>query len=105
MINTDVLVIGSSAAGLEIGKMGFIEADEYMRTEDSGVFAVGDCAEKHDFFTRKESPVMLAPTACAEARIAGMNLYKLSAIKSFGGTLSIFSTALGENGFGGSRTY
>ncbi len=87
-------------AGLEISKLGFIKVDEYMRTEDPNIFAVGDCAEKKDFFTRKLSAVMLASTACAEARIAGMNLYKLSAIKTFGGTLSIFSTALGENGFG-----
>ena len=43
---------------------------------------------------------MLASTACAEARIAGMNLYKLSAIKTFNGTISIFSTAFGSNGFG-----
>ena len=43
---------------------------------------------------------MLASTACAEARIAGMNLYKLSAIKTFIGTISIFSTAVGNTGFG-----
>jgi len=43
---------------------------------------------------------MLASTACAEARIAGMNLYKLSAIKTFSGTISIFSTAIGNTGFG-----
>lgn len=87
-------------AGLEVSKMGFIKVDEYMRTGDPDIFAVGDCAEKRDFFTRKPSPVMLASTACAEARIAGMNLYKLSALKTFSGTLSIFSTALGDNGFG-----
>jgi NADPH-dependent 2,4-dienoyl-CoA reductase/sulfur reductase-like enzyme len=87
-------------AGLPISDMGFIKVDEYMRTEDPDVFAVGDCAEKRDFFTRKPTPVMLASTACAEARIAGMNLYKLSAIKTFSGTLSIFSTALGDHGFG-----
>jgi NADPH-dependent 2,4-dienoyl-CoA reductase/sulfur reductase-like enzyme len=87
-------------AGLPINDMGFIKVDEYMRTEDSDIFAIGDCAEKRDFATRKPSPVMLASTACAEARIAGMNLYKLSAIKTFGGTISIFSTALGNTGFG-----
>jgi len=43
---------------------------------------------------------MLASTACAEARIAGMNLMKLSAIKTFSGTISIFSTALGTSAFG-----
>ncbi|MBN1338923.1 MAG: FAD-dependent oxidoreductase [Bacteroidales bacterium] len=87
-------------AGLEVNKKGFIKVDEYMRTEDPDIFAVGDCAEKRDFVTRKPSPVMLASTACAEARIAGMNLFKLSAIKTFSGTISIFATAIGDRGFG-----
>jgi len=87
-------------SGLTISKAGFICVDEYMRTEDKDVFAVGDCAEKHNFVTRKPCPVMLASTACAEARIAGMNLFGLSAIKTFSGTISIFATAIGSNGFG-----
>lgn len=87
-------------AGLPVSDSGFIRVDEYMRTVDPDIFAVGDCAEKRDFVTRKPSPVMLASTACAEARIAGMNLFKLSAIKTFSGTISIFSTAIGQNGFG-----
>jgi NADPH-dependent 2,4-dienoyl-CoA reductase/sulfur reductase-like enzyme len=87
-------------AGLPVNSWGFIRVDEYMRTEDPSIFAVGDCAEKRDFVTRKPSQVMLASTACAEARIAGMNLFKLYAIKTFSGTISIFSTALGGTGFG-----
>ena len=87
-------------AGLSLTNNGFIRVDEYMRTADCDIFAVGDCAEKRDFVTRKLCPIMLASTACAEARIAGMNLYKLSAIKTFSGTISIFSTAIGDTGFG-----
>lgn len=83
-----------------IDPMNFIRVDEYMRTEDPNIFAVGDCAEKRDFTTRKLSPVMLASTACSEARVAGMNLYKLSAVKTFSGTIAIFSTAIGNTGFG-----
>jgi len=90
----------AKGAGLPVSDKGFIKVDEYMRTPDSDVFAVGDCAENRDFVTRKPSPVMLASTACAEARIAGMNLFHLSAIKTFIGTISIFSTALGNTGFG-----
>lgn len=85
---------------LPMSNKGFIKVDEYMRTEDPDIIAVGDCAEKRDFVTRKPSPVMLASTACAEARIAGMNLYNLCALKTFSGTISIFSTALGDSGFG-----
>ncbi|HES58982.1 MAG TPA: pyridine nucleotide-disulfide oxidoreductase, partial [Caldithrix sp.] len=87
-------------AGLAISQDGYIKVDEYLRTEDPDIFAIGDCAEKRDFFTRKPSRTMLAATACAEARIAGMNLFKLSAVKTFIGTISIFSTAIGEWGFG-----
>jgi len=90
----------AKSMGLPMSNTGFIKVDEYMRTEDPDIIAVGDCAEKRDFVTRKPSPVMLASTACAEARIAGMNLYSLCAIKTFGGTISIFSTALGDTGFG-----
>ena len=87
-------------AGLKLNEKGFIKVDEYMRTENSDIFAVGDCSEKRDFFTRKPSMTMLASTACAEARIAGMSLYKLSAVKTFGGTIAIFSTMLGDTAFG-----
>jgi len=109
IIETDAVVISvgynpdsrlAAEAGLPVNAKGFIKVDEYMRTEDPSVFAVGDCAEKRDFVTRKPSGVMLASTACAEARIAGMNLFKLSAIKTFSGTISIFSTAIGNTGFG-----
>ncbi len=87
-------------AGLEVNNKGFIKVDEYMRTEDPDIFAVGDCAEKRDFVTGKPSNVMLASTACAEARIAGMNLYELCTLKTFSGTIAIFSTSIGEMAFG-----
>ena len=90
----------AAASGIAVSNKGFVKVDEYMRTEDTDIFAIGDCAEKRDFITRKPSSVMLASTACAEARIAGMNLFRLSAIKTFSGTISIFATALGGSGFG-----
>jgi pyruvate/2-oxoglutarate dehydrogenase complex dihydrolipoamide dehydrogenase (E3) component len=90
----------SKKAGLSLNKMGFIKVDEYMRTDNPDIFAVGDCAEKRDFVTRKTCGIMLASTACAEARIAGMSLYKLSAVKTFIGTIAIFSTMIGDKAFG-----
>ncbi len=88
------------AAGLPVNEMGFIKVDEYMRTQKPDVFAVGDCAEKRDFVTRKPSAVMLASTATSEARVAGANLYQLSVVKTFSGTIAIFSTAIGDTAFG-----
>lgn len=78
----------------------FIAVDEYMRTHVKDVFAVGDCAQKRDFVTRRRTPTMLASTACAEARIAGMNLFNINVVKTFSGTIAIYSTAIGNTGFG-----
>jgi len=87
-------------SGLRITDQGFIGVDEYMRTSDNSIIAVGDCAEKRHFVTRQQNGVMLASTACAEGRIAGMNMFKLSAIKTFSGTIAIYSTAIGDYAFG-----
>jgi NADPH-dependent 2,4-dienoyl-CoA reductase/sulfur reductase-like enzyme len=86
-------------AGLRITDGGSIWVDSYMRTTIKNVFAVGDCALKRDFFTRKEVPVWLASTATAEARIAGTNIYDIRAIRQIQGTISAFSTKIGEVSF------
>lgn len=86
--------------GLSINELGFVKVNEYMRTDNPDIFAVGDCAEKYSFVTRTLKGTMLASTSCAEARIAGMNLYKLSTVRSFGGTISIYCTAIGDIAFG-----
>ncbi|MEA3560615.1 MAG: FAD-dependent oxidoreductase [Candidatus Omnitrophota bacterium] len=98
-INCAVLGIGAKPntalakeAGLDLGKGRGIWVDEYMRTVDQDIFAVGDCAGKRDFFTRKDTPVLLASTATAEARIAGSNLYQLKVVRENKGTIAIFST-------------
>lgn len=89
-------------SGIELNKHGFIKTCEYMRVENctDDIFAVGDCAEKRDFLTRKLNGTMLASTACAEARVAGMNLYELSPCKVFAGTIAIYNTAIGDSAFG-----
>jgi len=79
-------------ADLDLGKGKGIWVDEYMRTVDPDIFAIGDCAGKRDFYTRKDASVMLASTATAEARIAGANLYKLKVIRENKGTIAIYST-------------
>ena len=87
-------------SGIPLNEMGYIKVDDYMRTENPSIFAVGDCAEKKDFITKRPSNVMLASTACTQARIAGMNLYKLSTVRTFSGTIAIFSTVINGVGFG-----
>jgi len=80
--------------GLRLAGDGSIWVDDYMRTSVDGIFAVGDCAEKRDFFTRKPVPVWLASTATAEARVAGTNLYGIRVLRQIPGTISAFSTQI-----------
>ncbi len=87
-------------SGIYVDEDNFIAVDEYMRTHIKDIFAVGDCAQKRDFVTRRRVSTMLASTACAEARIAGMNLFNLHVVKTFSGTIAIYSTAIGNTGFG-----
>lgn len=90
----------AKSMGLEINQFGFIKADQYRRTSIKNVFAAGDCAEKVDYATGRISTIMLASTACTEARIAGINLYGLDTFSTFKGTVGIYFTCIGETGFG-----
>ncbi len=100
-IDVDSILIGiggtpstkmASDAGLKLGVGKGILVDEFMRTADPDIFAIGDCAVKRDFYTHKETQVMLASTATAEARIAGANLYSLKVVRENKGTIAIYST-------------
>lgn len=90
----------ATKSGIYVDEDNFIAVDEYMRTHVKDIFAVGDCAQKRDFVTRRRVQTMLASTACAEARIAGMNLFNLHVVKTFSGTIAIYSTSIGDAGFG-----
>lgn len=90
----------AKASGISCNKQGAIKVDTYMRTHQKDIFACGDCAQKRDFVTGRITDIMLASTACAEARVAGMNLYELSTIKTFNGTIGIYSTNIGNTSFG-----
>lgn len=81
-------------AGLDVNAKGAIIVDQYTRTSDPDIFAVGDCAEKKCFFTNKDVPVLLASTAAMEAKIAGSNAFQLRLIRANKGTISAFSTKI-----------
>ena len=109
VIETDAVVLSmgylpnvdlAKKSGLQINERGFIVVDEYLRTSVKDVFAAGDCAEKRDFATSKLANTMLASTACAEARVAALNLYKISTFRKFKGTIGIYSTCIGDTAFG-----
>jgi len=93
--NTDL----AKKAGISFGHYGGIWVDEYMRTENQDIFAVGDCCARRTFITNTPSKVMLASTSSAEGRIAGSALYGIQYVKGFNGTISIFSTMIGNVAF------
>lgn len=104
-LSADMVLIGiggkpnvdlAKQAGLSITEGGSIWVDSYMRTKNKNIFAIGDCAVKRDFFIRQEVPVWLASTATAEARIAGTNLYGVRVLRQIQGTISAFSTRIGN---------
>ena len=85
--------------GLEFGHYGGIVVDEYMRSSNLDVLAVGDCAMKRGFILKSETKTMLASTASSEGRIAGMNIYGIQNLRNFSGTIAIFSTMVGDVAF------
>jgi NADH oxidase (H2O2-forming) len=87
-------------AKLDITPRGNISIDSFMYTSHPDVLAIGDCASKVDFFTGKESGIMLASVAAREGRIAACNLFNRNfQVKPFG-VVSIFSTCIDGVYFG-----
>jgi len=86
-------------AGFHLARYGGIWVDEYMRTANHDIFAVGDCSARRDFITKEPSKVMLASTSAAEGRIAGSSLFDIKYLKGFTGTIAIFSTMINKTAF------
>ena len=108
IVNADAIILATGykpntqlaeKVGISLGHYGGIWVDEYMRTENHDIFAVGDCSARRDFITKEPSKVMLASTSSAEARVAGTSLYGIEYLKGFSGTIAIFSTMLGDVAF------
>ncbi len=91
--NTDL----AKKIGLQITSNKTIRVDRFMRTSIEDIYAVGDCSQTIGFITGRTDNIMLASTATAEARVLGYNLSKIGILRTFSGTLSVFSTEL--NGF------
>lgn len=80
----DVVVLGlgvkpetslATGAGLALGERGGIRVDEFLRTSDPSIFAVGDTIEVRDAVTREWSLIPLAGPANRMGRIAADNIF------------------------------
>lgn len=91
----------AKAAGLEIGNRGGIKTDEYMRTCDPDIFAVGDAIEVVDFVSGNKTMVPLAGPANRQGRIAADNaLGRTSTYKGTQGTsiVRVFDLVIAATG-------
>ena len=71
-------------AGLKIGNTGGIYVDEYMRTSNPDIYAVGDAIEIKDFVSGNQALIPLAGPANKQGRIAANNICGLE--EKFEGT-------------------
>jgi CoA-disulfide reductase len=61
-------------AGLEVGKRGGILVDEYLRTSDEYIYAIGDAIEVKDYITGMPTQIPLAGPANRQARLVADTL-------------------------------
>ncbi len=65
----------AKAAGLELGPRGGIVVDEFMRSSDPAIYAVGDAVQVRDMVLGLPSSFPLAGPANKQARIAATNIF------------------------------
>ena len=112
-VETDMVIMSAGVrpnsqlaqqAGLATGTKGHILVDEYLRTSDPDIYAVGDVVEVPHYVTKKKIAAALAGPANKQGRIAADNLFgsqvqypgaqMTSVAKVFGKTVA--STGLSE---------
>lgn len=64
----------AKAAGLKLGARDTIVVDEYMKTSDDNIYAVGDAVQVQNFITHQPTNVPLAGPANRQGRIVADNL-------------------------------
>lgn len=62
------------AAGLNLNPRGGVIVDEYLRTSDPSIYAVGDVIEVEDFISKDRTMIPLAGPANKQGRIAADNI-------------------------------
>ncbi|MFW6099818.1 MAG: NAD(P)/FAD-dependent oxidoreductase [Bacteroidota bacterium] len=80
--------------GLKADEKEGIEVDDFMRTSDENIFAIGDCAKKRCYLSGLPKGVWLASMGTTEARIAGANLFNVR--RRTDCAIGIFSTCFGD---------
>lgn len=80
----DVVILGlgvrpdttlAKEAGLTIGEKGGIKVNEFLRTSDPHIWAIGDAIEVQDFVTKEQVLIPLAGPANRQGRIVAENIF------------------------------
>ncbi len=66
----------AKAAGLELNERGGIKVNEYLKTSDENIYAVGDVIEVEEFVEKGKTMIPLAGPANKQARICANNIAK-----------------------------
>ncbi len=78
----------AAEAGIELNERGFIKVDDYLRTSDPDIYAVGDLIVTKDYITGQPTVSMLATPAFHQGRIAGLNIAGFE--RKYPGTIAPF---------------
>lgn len=83
-LHTDMVVVAlglkadtglAEAAGLTIGNLGGIQVDEFMRTSDPDVYALGDAVQTHCTVTGIDTLCQLAGPISRQSRVAAAHMF------------------------------
>jgi NADH oxidase (H2O2-forming) len=85
----------AAGAGLEIGEAGGIAVDEYLRTSDPDIYAIGDCTETWDTILGLKRLSQTATGAARGGRIAATNLVLGDVLPYQGTTMAFIMDAFG----------
>ena len=90
-------------AGLELNSRGGVVVDEYLRTADKSIYAVGDMIQVEDFISKEPAMIPLAGPANKQGRIAANNIaggsetYKGTQGSSVAKVFDLTAAATGSN--------
>ena len=80
-------------AGIRVGDTGAVAVNDYLQTDDSDIYAIGDCMENWERITGTKMRYQTATNAARTGRIAGRNLILGNVIR-YPGTVMPFVTEI-----------
>lgn len=108
-VPADVVILGlgvrpnvalAEAAGISVGPSGAIAVDRGMATSAAGVWAAGDCAEKHHLVSGRPVAIALGTHANKQGRTAGVNIESTTRAGYYPGAKPIRVKLVADTGTG-----